>query len=62
MNSTFCDELEIVLPTPNLLGHLTILIQTVISDVNDDQLHDILQLGFKIEEDPLAGVADAEVL
>ena len=48
--------------TPDLLGHLIILIQTVIPHVNDDQLHEILQLRCKIEEDPLAGVADAEAL
>ena len=59
---TFCDELGIVPLSSDLLGHLTILIETVIPDVNDDQLHGILHLRCKIEEDPLAGVADAEVL
>ena len=51
---TLVKELEVVALTPDLYGHLDILIQTVIPEANDDKVKEILLLRCVIDEDPFA--------
>ena len=51
---TLAKELDVAALTPDLYGHLDILIQTVIPEANDDQVKKILLLRCEVDEDPLA--------
>ena len=51
---TLCDEMDLVPTTPDLLGHLEILIQTILPDLTPADVNEILQLRCEIKEDPLS--------
>ena len=51
--NTLAKELGVVSLTPDLFGHLDILIQTVIPEANDDQVKEILLIRCQVDEDPL---------
>ena len=51
---TLAKELEVVSLTPDLYGHLDILIQTVIPQANDEQVKEILLIRCQVDEDPLS--------
>jgi hypothetical protein len=51
---TLCTELEVVPLTPDMLGHLEILINTILPDLSLQEVNDILELRCELPEDPLS--------
>ena len=55
---TLAKEEGVQSPTPDLLGHLEILINTIIPGNSRDDLQEILEMRCTIEEGPLSMIDD----
>ena len=59
---TLIKELDLTPPTPDLYGHLSMLIKNYLNHLSVDELHEILAMRTVVPVDPLAEVLDASQL
>ena len=58
----FCVELDLQPTTPDLVGHLEILIHTILPDKSQEEVNEILEMRCEVPEDPIGDlVPDADV-
>ena len=51
---TLCVEHDVVPTTPDLLGHLEVLIQTILPDLTPQEVNEILFLRCELKDDPIS--------
>ena len=59
---TLIKELDLTPPTPDLYGHLSMLIKNYLNHLSVDELHEILAMRTVVPVDPMAEVLDASQL